>query len=43
VVITDFLFTATTVVAQPLTGVLFARTVGYPLSEGWIVRSLFSS
>jgi uncharacterized membrane protein len=39
VVTADFLFTATAVVAQPITGVLLAREVGYPLTEGWIVLS----
>lgn len=40
VVIADFLFTATAVVAQPITGVLLARTVGYPIGAGWIVLAL---
>jgi uncharacterized membrane protein len=40
VVTADFLFTATAVVAQPITGVLLAREVGYDLSEGWIVLSI---
>jgi len=40
VVIADFLFTATAVVAQPVTGLLLARHVGYPLAEGWIVVSI---
>lgn len=40
VVIADFVFTATAVVAQPITGVALAYTVGYPLSEGWIVLSI---
>ncbi len=40
VVIADFLFTATAVVAQPVTGLLLARKVGYTLSEGWIVLSM---
>jgi uncharacterized membrane protein len=39
-VIADFLFTATAVVAQPITGTLLAYTIGYRLSEGWIVWSL---
>ena len=39
VVAADFIFTATAVVAQPVTGVLLARTVGYSLSEPWIVWS----
>ena len=40
VVIADYLFTATAVVAQPITGVLLAREAGYPLTEGWIVLSI---
>jgi uncharacterized membrane protein len=39
VVTADFLFTATAVVAQPVTGVLLAREMGYNLLEGWIVLS----
>ena len=41
VVIADFLFTATAVVAQPVTGVWLALHVGYPLTEGWILVSVF--
>ena len=40
VVIADFVFTATAVVAQPMTGVLLTWTIGYALSEGWIVLSV---
>jgi uncharacterized membrane protein len=40
VVVADFLFTATAVVTQPITGWLLARHVGYPLTEGWIVTSI---
>jgi uncharacterized membrane protein len=40
VVIADFLFTATAVVMQPVTGVALAWQVGYPLTEGWIVLSI---
>jgi uncharacterized membrane protein len=40
VVIADFLFTATAVVAQPITGVALAWQVGYSLWEGWIVVSI---
>ena len=40
VVLADFVFTATTVVAQPATGVLLAREAGYPLSEGWLSLSI---
>lgn len=40
VVIADYLFTATAVVAQPVTGLLLAREVGYPLTSGWILASV---
>jgi uncharacterized membrane protein len=40
VVIADFVFTATAVVAQPVTGLLLAREAGYPLGEGWILLSI---
>jgi len=40
VVIADLAFTATAVVAQPLTGWLLARQAGWDLTEGWIVASL---
>src|SRR3954451_18427973 len=40
VVIADFIFTATAVVAQPVTGALLARIVGYSLWEGWIIWSI---
>jgi uncharacterized membrane protein len=40
VVIADFIFTATAVVAQPTTGVLLAHVVGYSLWEGWIALSI---
>jgi uncharacterized membrane protein len=40
VVIADYVFTATAVVAQPVTGVLLARITGYPLTEGWILASI---
>lgn len=40
VVISDFVFTASAVVFQPLTGWLLAREAGYPLTEGWILLSL---
>ena len=40
VVIADFVFTATAVVLQPITGLLLAREAGYSLWEGWIVVSL---
>lgn len=40
VVIADFLFTATTVVVQPITGLLLANVQNYPLNSSWIVASL---
>ena len=40
VVIADFLFTATAVVAQPITGVALTYIGGYSLGEGWIVLSI---
>lgn len=40
VVIADFVFTATAVIAQPVTGASLARVAGYSLGEGWIVLSL---
>jgi uncharacterized membrane protein len=41
VVLADFVFTATAVVAQPVTGVALALVLGYSLTEGWIVLSIF--
>src|SRR5947199_3871753 len=40
VVIADFIFTATAVVAQPITGSLLVLYVGYSFWEGWIVWSM---
>ena len=40
VVIADYVFTLTAVIAQPVTGLLLARTTGYDLTEGWIVASI---
>ena len=40
VVVADFVFTATAVIAQPITGLLLARAAGYTLGEGWIVASI---
>lgn len=40
VVIADFIFTATAVILQPVSGGLLARAMGYPLGESWIVASL---
>jgi uncharacterized membrane protein len=40
VVVADFLFTATAVILQPVTGLLLAEAVGWPLRTPWIVASL---
>jgi uncharacterized membrane protein len=40
VVVADTVFTATAVVIQPITGVLLAREIGWPLTEGWIALSI---
>ena len=40
VVIADFVFTATAVLAQPVTGYLLARVTGYSMWDGWILLSL---
>jgi uncharacterized membrane protein len=41
VVIADFLFTATAVVVQPISGAWLAHEAGYSLGESWILASLF--
>jgi len=40
VVIADWFFTATAVVAQPVTGVLLANALGWKLTEGWLLASI---
>jgi uncharacterized membrane protein len=40
VVIADYLFTASAVIAQPVTGLWLAHEVGWPLGTGWIVASM---
>jgi uncharacterized membrane protein len=40
VVLADYLFTTTAVIAQPITGYLLTRAVGIPLNESWVVASL---
>ncbi|GLP87219.1 DUF2269 domain-containing protein [Epibacterium sp. DP7N7-1] len=40
VVIADTVFTATAAIAQPVTGYLLVREVGWPLTEGWVAASL---
>ena len=39
VVVADWLFTATTVVFQPLSGYFLAKMAGFPLGSPWIVWS----
>src|SRR5215216_1880640 len=40
VVVADFIFTASAVVVQPLTGAALAHVLGYPLWQGWIGLSI---
>lgn len=40
VVIADWLFTASAVVVQPITGILLALEIGWPLTQGWVLWSL---
>ena len=40
VVLADWLFTATSVVLQPITGFCLALSAGFPLSSTWILWSL---
>jgi uncharacterized membrane protein len=40
VVIADLIFTATAVIAQPVTGYFLARAAGWSMGEPWIVLSL---
>ena len=40
VVIADYLFTASAVVLQPITGALLVWLVGYSFLEGWVLLSL---
>ena len=39
VVIADFVFTATAVVAQPVTGMMLVGEMGYSMGEDWIAAS----
>lgn len=41
VILADFLFTASAVVVQPVTGTWLAWTGGYSLWDGWIAVSIF--
>jgi uncharacterized membrane protein len=40
VVIADGLFTATSILIQPATGIALALLVGWPLTEGWLLLSV---
>lgn len=40
VVLADFIFTATAVIAQPITGYLLIRGTGTSVADGWVVASL---
>ncbi|MBV9395295.1 MAG: DUF2269 domain-containing protein [Methylobacteriaceae bacterium] len=40
VVIADFVFTATAVIAQPITGYFLARMEGWSLNDGWLLLSI---
>jgi uncharacterized membrane protein len=40
VVIADFLFTATAVIVQPITGGLLMRELGVAVTEGWVLLSI---
>jgi uncharacterized membrane protein len=40
VVLADLLFTATAVIAQPLTGIALVHEAGYSLRDSWIVLSI---
>jgi uncharacterized membrane protein len=40
VVFADTLFTATAVVAQPVSGYLLIREVGYSMTDSWVLASL---
>jgi uncharacterized membrane protein len=40
VVLADFVFTATAVIVQPVTGVLLVRATGYSFQDSWIFYSI---
>lgn len=40
VVWADWIFTTPAVVVQPITGVLLARTLGFPLASGWVAHAI---
>lgn len=40
VVVADYVFTATAVVAQPITGALLVEVVGWSWTQGWLLASI---
>jgi uncharacterized membrane protein len=40
VVIADYIFTATAVVVQPITGALLVQAVGWSWTQSWLVASV---
>jgi len=40
VVVADWVFTASAVIIQPLTGILLAKSIGWPIMQGWVLWSL---
>lgn len=40
VVVADFIFTATAVILQPVTGTWLALLVGWPLTQGWLLAAI---
>jgi uncharacterized membrane protein len=40
VVLADWLFTTPTVIIQPVTGVMLAQLLGFPLSTSWLTASI---
>jgi uncharacterized membrane protein len=40
VVVADFLFTSLAVIAQPVSGLVLARLLGWPLTDGWLLLSI---
>ena len=40
VVVADMVFTASAVIVQPISGVLLAQQIGWPLTQGWLMLSI---
>ncbi len=40
VVVADMVFTASAVIVQPISGVLLAQQIGWPLTQGWLLLSI---